>query len=114
VDDVASVLDLSRASAVALVADLEADLAAIGESTAASPDDEHDPEGSTVGFERARVAALLAQARRSLAEIDEALERRRRGSYGVCGRCGTIIPPERLEAMPTASLCVACAATPRR
>ncbi|HWD53326.1 MAG TPA: hypothetical protein VG412_13070, partial [Acidimicrobiales bacterium] len=40
---------------VRLRADLEAELEAIGESTASVPDDEHDPEGSTVGYERARV-----------------------------------------------------------
>jgi DnaK suppressor protein len=112
-DERVSELDRVRVATAALIADLEADLAAIGESTAASPDDEHDPEGSTVGFERARVAALLAQARRSLSEVDEALERHRHGTYGVCGSCGAIIPPERLEALPTAALCVSCAATRR-
>jgi DnaK suppressor protein len=112
-DGAAIELERARLATVALVADLAADLAAIGQSTAASPDDEHDPEGSTVGFERARVTALLAQARRSLAEIDGALERNRCGTYGACERCGAIIPPERLEALPTASLCISCAASRR-
>jgi RNA polymerase-binding transcription factor DksA len=113
-DDVAAVLGRARAATVSLIADLEADLAAIAESTAGSPDDEHDPEGSTVGFERARTGGLLDKTRRSLAEIDEALARSRRGTYGVCERCSVVIPPERLQALPTTSVCVVCAAAPRR
>ena len=93
-----------------LIADLESDLAAIAESTALSPDDEHDPEGATVGFERARVASLLDQTRRVLVDIESALLRCEDGGYGVCERCAVAIPPERLEALPTTSLCIACAA----
>src|SRR3954451_11319813 len=40
----------------------------IGASESANADDEHDPEGSTIAFERAQVAALLAQARAHLTE----------------------------------------------
>ena len=43
-----------RTVAVIVITDLEDDLAAIAESTGKGPDDEHDPEGSTVGFERAQ------------------------------------------------------------
>ncbi len=111
-----------------LVSDLEAEAEGLAGATAAGPDDEHDPEGSTVGFERARVAALLAAARRSLAEVDDALSRadRLRGRSGgrsgsrsdgragaramPCSRCGAPIPPARLRALPEASSCVRCAA----
>jgi len=93
-----------------LIADLESDLEAIAESTALSPDDEHDPEGATVGFERARVASLLEQTRRALADIEAAIVRCEAGGYGFCERCGTTIAAERLEALPTTSLCITCAA----
>jgi DnaK suppressor protein len=40
---------------------------------------------------------------RALAKIDE-------GTYGLCDRCGALIPEERLEARPWSVLCVSCAA----
>ena len=72
-------------------------------------DDEHDPEGATIAFERQQVAALLDAARRRLADVEAALERRRTGGYGVCEVCGRPIPAERLAARPSARTCVACA-----
>lgn len=38
----------------------------------------------------------------------EALERVREGTYGLCRACGSRIPHQRLEAIPTATLCVPC------
>jgi len=78
------------------------------------PDDEHDPEGATVGFERAQVAALVAQARRRLDDVDQARLRLDAGTYGVCERCGEGIGLERLAAHPSARTCVACAGDSRR
>ncbi|GAA0940841.1 TraR/DksA C4-type zinc finger protein [Streptomyces asiaticus] len=74
-------------------------------------DDEHDPEGSSTAFERAHTAALLAQARDHLTALEEALERLDHGGYGRCEVCGEPIPAERLEARPTATTCVRCAAS---
>lgn len=76
----------------------------------ANADDEHDPEGATIAFERAQVAALARQARSHLAELAEALQRLDDGSYGVCERCGQTIASARLEARPTARTCVGCVA----
>ncbi len=73
-------------------------------------DDEHDPEGSTVAFERAQVAALLRQARDHLAQLDLASRRLDEGSYGRCERCREAIAPARLLAQPIARTCVRCAA----
>ena len=108
--DIARRLEDDLASTQRLIVDLESDLEAIAESTALSPDDEHDPEGATVGFERARVASLLDQTRRSLMDIESALLRVEGGSYGVCDRCAAPIAAERLEALPTTALCIECAA----
>jgi DnaK suppressor protein len=75
-------------------------------------DDEHDPEGATIAFERSQIGALAAQAREHLAEVDRAVARLDDATYGTCERCGLPIPPERLEARPTARRCVTCAARP--
>ncbi|MBV9291231.1 MAG: TraR/DksA C4-type zinc finger protein [Frankiales bacterium] len=72
-------------------------------------DDEHDPEGSTIAFERQRVSDLAAAARDRLADTDRVTELRRTGDYGICVRCGRPIDPERLEARPTATTCITCA-----
>jgi RNA polymerase-binding transcription factor DksA len=72
-------------------------------------DDEHDPEGATIAFERSQVGALVRQAEERLREVDAALERLDAGAYGVCASCGRPIPPARLEVRPTARTCVACA-----
>jgi RNA polymerase-binding transcription factor DksA len=77
-------------------------------------DDEHDPEGATIGFERSQVIALLDQARGHAAELAWAAERIESGTYGRCERCGGPIAFERLEAVPTVTTCVVCAAARSR
>jgi RNA polymerase-binding transcription factor DksA len=105
----------ARARAEVRVRELTDSLAAIIEAAEASNlDDEHDPEGSTVGFERAQVAALLDQAQVRVAALAEAGDRLLRGTYGICDECGNSIPSARLEAQPATRFCVTCAATPGR
>lgn len=92
------------------MAALSRDFDAIVEANAlVAVDDEHDPEGSSTAFERAHVAALLAQAREHLAELDLAVERLEAGDYGRCEECGESIPAARLEVRPAATTCVGCA-----
>jgi DnaK suppressor protein len=98
-----------RARTVERIAGLERDLQRLFDATADSPDDEHDPEGATIGFERAQVTALLTAARAQLAEIDALAERLRTGDVGTCERCGGPIGAERLEARPATTVCVTCA-----
>jgi RNA polymerase-binding transcription factor DksA len=81
----------------------------VAASESSNADDEHDPEGATIAFEREQIAALLGQARSSLEELDRALARVEDGSYGTCQVCGQAIAPERLEARPAATTCIACA-----
>ncbi|WP_411020063.1 TraR/DksA family transcriptional regulator, partial [Salmonella sp. s32443] len=69
-------------------------------------DDEHDPEGQTIAYERSQLSAMTGQAREQLREIEAALERVRSGTYGVCEVCGRSIAAGRLEARPTARTCV--------
>jgi DnaK suppressor protein len=82
----------------------------VSASADVNADDEHDPEGSTVAFERAQLAAVLDAAKGERAEIDAALTRIDAGSYGRCEVCGAAIAPERLHARPAARHCVRCAA----
>jgi RNA polymerase-binding transcription factor DksA len=79
----------------------------------ANADDEHDPEGATIAFERQQVAALLAQAHASVEAAAAALAARDAGRYGTCERCGAEIGAERLEARPSASTCITCARAER-
>src|SRR3954451_21652608 len=78
-------------------------------SEASNADDEHDPEGATIGFERAQLSALIEQAETRLADLERALQQVRDGGYGVCERCGRPIGAERLEARPSARTCIGCA-----
>ena len=96
--------------AVASEASLVAEYEEIVDASAnANLDDEHDPEGATVGYERARVASLLRQVRGRLSALAAARERIRAGVYGTCDRCGQAISFDRLMAFPTAVTCVSCA-----
>jgi RNA polymerase-binding transcription factor DksA len=100
-------LAAERSAAQTRIAALEAQVAGIVETASASSgDDEHDPEGQTIAYDRAQAQALLAQARADLAEVDAAFARLAAGTYGVCEVCGRPIPGERLEARPAARRCV--------
>jgi RNA polymerase-binding transcription factor DksA len=76
-------------------------------------DDEHDPEGATVAFERQHVAALLGQARDCLVQIDAAMARLAEGSYDTCDRCGRPVGAARHAARPAATTCIDCASRRR-
>jgi DnaK suppressor protein len=105
------VLGAERARAVRRVAVLEREFAQLAEAASAGgTDDEHDPEGATLAFERQHTAALLEQAREQVAAIDAALARLAQGRYGRCDRCGQPIGDERLAARPATLTCVRCAA----
>ncbi len=55
------------------------------------------------------VTAVTTSLRaRMLKEIDRALGRVERGTYGVCESCGEEISPARLKALPWARYCVTC------
>ena len=103
-------LDAERAAVVAQIDALTREFeGVVAASRSSNADDEHDPEGATIAFERQQVVALLDAARRRLADVDAALARRRAGTYGSCEVCGTTIPAERLAVRPAARTCVRCA-----
>jgi RNA polymerase-binding transcription factor DksA len=108
--------DALEAERTATVARLKAMTAEYDGIVAASldtnADDEHDPEGSTIAFERAQVAALMSQAQADLDDLDRAMARLDQGRYGVCERCGSQIAAQRLAARPATRTCIRCAAIP--
>lgn len=99
-----------EAEALATIAQLEGAIESIVTARSdANSDDEHDPEGATLAFERSQSDALATHARERLAEIRSALDRFHQGTYGTCERCGAAIALARLEARPFATRCVTCA-----
>lgn len=92
------------------IASLEAVVAAIVEgSELTSTDDEHDPEGATIAYERAQAAALLRQARADLDALSTTRRHLLEDGVVVCTDCGRDIDVERIAALPTANRCVGCA-----
>ncbi|MDX6235500.1 MAG: DnaK suppressor protein [Kribbellaceae bacterium] len=103
-------LTADRAATADRIATLSQDLAGMVEAARlVATDDEHDPEGSTIAFERSQTSAFLADARTHLADLDSALERIDAGDYGRCEHCGKPIAAERLLARPSARTCIDCA-----
>ena len=94
-----------------LISSLSGSIASMVEaSQLTASDDEHDPEGSTIAFERSQASTLLAAARNHLVDVDAALARIAAGNYGYCERCGLAVARDRLLARPTARTCIGCAA----
>jgi DnaK suppressor protein len=58
--------------------------------------------------ERSQVLSMIEGLRGQLGEIAHAQRKIDEGTYGKCENCGQDIPIERLEAIPTARLCVTC------
>lgn len=108
--EIRELLVADRERAVELIASLSGTITSMVEASQRSnADDEHDPEGSTIAFERSQASTLLASATDRLADVYAALARITDGTYGVCERCGQPIAHERLLARPTARTCIACA-----
>ena len=102
---------MEREEALARLASLTADHdAVVAASLDTNADDEHDPEGATIAFERSQIGALVRHVRHHLAEVDAALARVEARAYGVCEECGSPIGAARLEALPAARTCIECAA----
>ncbi len=78
------------------------------EATGETPYDEHMADSGTYTFERERDLSLENNIRDILAKIDAALEKLNKHTYGVCDRCGNLIDPARLKALPYANLCINC------
>jgi DnaK suppressor protein len=67
-------------------------------------------DGTSMAVERLSQVAVHERLQDTLGDVVRAEEKVAEGTYGVCDVCGEPIPPERLEALPWATLCVTDAA----
>lgn len=103
-------IEIERGRVGDQIANLQASFAGIVDAAElTSTDDEHDPEGSTIAYERAQVSALLTLAGDDLVALDAALERIDSGAIEACDICGGPIAFERLLALPGVRTCIRCA-----
>jgi DnaK suppressor protein len=97
------------------LAALEADL----EELTAVPRDPAAPisfgkrvgEGTTEAVDRLTKVGTAEQLSAMRADVLRTLEKLEDGTYGLCDRCGALIPEERLDARPWSVLCVRCASS---
>lgn len=97
------------------LARLEADIAELShgrdsqsEASGENAYRDHMADQGSATFEREMDMTFEENEREALDEVKSALDRLRAGTYGVCTRCEAEIPSARLEAMPTATLCIQC------
>ena len=102
-------LESERDRLQAIVAEMERiERETLSEASGENNYRDHMADQGSATFERELDMTLEENARENLLEVQQALERVDAGSYGTCARCGKDIPVERLEAYPTASLCIVC------
>jgi len=58
--------------------------------------------------ERSRLISVARALRSNLHDVERALAKLDAGTYGTCERCGRAIAPDRLDALPWATLCIDC------
>lgn len=108
--EVREVLARERRAIAARIAALGRDLEhVISAARDSNVDDEHDPEGTTIAYEREQLYGFLDRAHEQLDDVDRALARVASGTYAICEICGASVAAERLAARPTARNCIACA-----
>jgi DnaK suppressor protein len=86
------------------------------EAQGADPDSDDVTLVADAGFadrshsteERSRLISVVRALRSNLLDVQRALEKMDKGTYGICERCGREIAVERLEALPWAVLCIDC------
>jgi len=69
----------------------------------------HMADLGTDSYDQEFVLGLMDSERKLITEIDDALDRIEKGTYGICEVNGEVIPKERLRAIPWTRCCLACA-----
>jgi DnaK suppressor protein len=69
----------------------------------------HMADLGTDNYEIENILGLMDSERKILMEINDSLNRIEDNTYGICENCGKQIPKQRLDAIPWARYCVACA-----
>ncbi len=85
----------------------KAELERLREYMKAEPEPTDDEVDLDV-YEREKNLALVRRLEQKLEEINRALQVAKKGTYGICERCGKPIDPARLQALPETTLCVKC------
>ena len=86
---------------------LKAGITSPGEKREGSPYGKKEEDAAQT-FELEKRLALEKHFREQLEEIERALSKFEKGTYGLCDICGQPIPIARLEVLPQASLCLNC------
>ena len=68
----------------------------------------HMADDATEAFDQAVDVALKRKLEGSLEEVEQALKKFDKGTYGLCETCGGRIERARLEILPQAMYCLAC------
>ena len=100
-------LESERDHLVEEVERLRANMPRSDETRKAHPSGE-EAEAANETFELEKRTAMEKRIRDQLAEVEHALDKFERGTYGLCDNCGQRIDPARLEALPQAYLCLDC------
>jgi RNA polymerase-binding transcription factor DksA len=104
--------DVAREALEREQASLASQLAELGHGIGGGLEyDSNFADTSQVTAERGEAEALASELSDALSEVEAALQRLDRGTYGRCMRCSEPIPQPRLEAMPMARYCVTCASS---
>jgi RNA polymerase-binding protein DksA len=74
----------------------------------------HMSDDASEVFEQTKNLALKQHLETMLSQVEAALHRIEKGTYGVCEKCGAAINLDRLQAMPSATLCMHCASATSR
>ena len=70
--------------------------------------DQHPADSADMTIQREVDYTIKGIVEEEEHQVQEAIQRRAEGRYGICEECGEPIPRERLEARPHATLCVNC------
>lgn len=68
----------------------------------------HLADHATETQDREQAFHMASREGKFLFYIEEALDRVRAGTFGICKKCGVLIPHARLVAVPTAKMCINC------
>ena len=79
----------------------------LAEATGEVGFDEEFADAGSFTFQRERDLSLVDNAKDLIDKVEHALARIEAGGYGRCEACGEAIEPERLDALPYATLCLA-------
>jgi len=101
-------LEEERVRLEAEVAEDAEDRELLSEASGENAYRDHMADQGSATFERELDLTLEENVRELLAEVRASLERIEAGTYGSCARCASDIPVDRLDAVPTASLCIQC------